>query len=222
MIIMKVLWLGHSAFIYKFSDATVLIDPFISGNPTAPLKVDELPKVDVVLVTHSHMDHFGDAPDVVRKSGAYFVSSFEVAQKIPGEKSMGINIGGTVNIGNLRITQVQAVHSHEEGPATGFVIRHPEGILYHAGDTGIMTDMSLIGKLYRPRIAFLPIGGYFTMGIEEAVEAVGLVQSKIVVPMHYNTFDVIKADPYEFKRKVEERYHGVTVEVFEPGEEKEL
>lgn len=219
---MKVTWLGHSAFICKFSDISVLIDPFISGNTLAPIKVGDLPKVDVVLVTHSHTDHFGDAPEIVRKFNAYFVSSYEVAQKIPGGKSIGMNIGGTVTIGNLKVTQVQAVHSHEEGPATGFVLRHPEGSLYHAGDTGIMSDMSLIGKLYKPKVALLPIGGHFTMGIEEAVEAVGLIQSRVIVPMHYNTFDVIKADPYEFKRRVEEKYHGVIVEVLKPGEEKEL
>ncbi len=218
---MKVTWLGHSAFIYKFSDITVIIDPFISGNPMAPIKVDDLPKIDVVLVTHSHADHFGDAKEIVKRHNATFVSSFEIAQKI-GENAVGMNIGGTVKVGNLLITQVQATHSHEDGPATGFVLRHPEDSLYHAGDTGIMMDMSLIGKLYKPRIAFLPIGSHFTMGIDEAVEAVGLIQPKVVVPMHYNTFDVIKADPNEFKRKVEERYHGVRVEIFKPGEEKEI
>ncbi len=219
---MKVTWLGHSAFICKFSDVSVLIDPFISGNTLAPIKVDEVPRVDVVLVTHSHADHFGDAPEIVKKFNAYFISSYEVAQKVPGEKSIGMNIGGTVTVGNLKVTQVQAVHSHEDGPATGFVLRHPEGSVYHAGDTGIMSDMSLIGKLYKPKVALLPIGGHFTMGVEEAVEAVGLIQPRVVVPMHYNTFDVIKADPYEFKRKVEEKYHGVIVEVLKPGEEKEL
>lgn len=219
---MKLRWLGHSAFIVKFSDISAIIDPFISGNPLAPIKVDDLPKVDVVLVTHSHMDHFGDAQKIVKKFNAYFISSYELAQKISGEKSIGMNIGGTVTIGKLKVTQVQAAHSHEEGPATGFVLRHPEGSLYHAGDTGIMSDMSLIGKLYRPKVALLPIGGHFTMGIEEAVEAVGLIQPRVVVPMHYNTFDVIKADPYEFKRMVEEKYRGILVEVFKPGEEKEL
>lgn len=219
---MRMTWLGHSAFICKFSDVSVLIDPFISGNALAPIKVDELPKVDVVLVTHSHADHFGDAPEIVKRFNTYFISSYEVAQKVPGEKSIGMNIGGTVTIGNLKVTQVQAVHSHEEGPATGFVLRHPEGSIYHAGDTGIMSDMSLIRKLYKPKITLLPIGGHFTMGIEEAVEAVGLLQPRIVVPMHYNTFDVIRADPYEFKRKVEEKYHGVVVEVLKPGEEREL
>lgn len=219
---MKVTWLGHSAFIYKLSDVTLIIDPFISQNPKAPIGLNELPKIDVVLVTHSHSDHLGDAAEIVKKFDATLVSSFELALKVDGAKAIGINIGGTVRVGSLKITQVQAMHSHEDGPATGFVVRHPEDSFYHAGDTGIMMDMSLIGKIYRPRVAFLPIGSYYTMGIEEAVEAVGLVQPKVVVPMHYDTFDVIKADPLEFKEAVEERYHGVQVVILKPGEEKEI
>lgn len=216
--------MGHATFIIEYEGLRVIIDPFIEGNPSCPISLDEVPKVDLVLATHSHPDHYSNVVDIVKRDGALFVGSYELATDVEskGGRAVGMNIGGTYRYKGLAITQVRADHSHEKGPATGFVLRHPEGSLYHAGDTGLFYDMVLIRKLYNPEVALLPIGSHFTMGVEEAVEAVDLLKPRYVIPMHYNTFDVIKADPHEFKRKAEERVPGASVIVLKPGEEWEL
>jgi L-ascorbate metabolism protein UlaG (beta-lactamase superfamily) len=221
---MKLKWLGHATFIVEYEGLRLIIDPFIRDNPVCPVGLEDVPRVDLVLVTHSHADHYSDALSLVKRDNALFVGSYELATEIEsqGGKAVGMNIGGTYRYRSLLITQVRADHSHEKGPATGFVLRHPEGSLYHSGDTGLFYDMALIRKLYSPDVALLPIGSHFTMGIDEAVEAVDLLKPKYVIPMHYNTFDVIKADPHEFKRKVEYRVPGAEVVILSPGDEWEL
>jgi len=222
----KITWLGHSAFLLK-AEKEVLIDPFISGNPKAPCSPEDLDP-DIIAVTHGHRDHLGDTIEIGKRTGCRIVSIHEVANyiKSKGVFAEGINKSGTINIEGITLTMTEALHSSsidasgfrfDGGCPAGFVIRIGGHSIYHAGDTGVFGDMQLIGELYEPEIAFLPIGDRFTMGIKEAVKAAELIRPKIVVPMHYNTFDVIKQDPEEFKRAVEARVDTKVV-IMKPGE----
>jgi L-ascorbate metabolism protein UlaG (beta-lactamase superfamily) len=226
----KITWLGHSAFLLK-AEKKVLIDPFISGNPKAPCSPEDL-NPDIIAVTHGHRDHLGDTIEIGKRTGCRIVSIHEVANyiKSKGVFAEGINKGGTITIEGIALTMTEALHSSsidasgfrfDGGCPAGFVIGIGGHSIYHAGDTGVFGDMQLIGELYEPEIAFLPIGDRFTMGIKEAIKAVELIRPKIVVPMHYNTFDVIRQDPEEFKRAVEAKVDTKVV-IMKPGETIEL
>ncbi len=222
----KITWLGHSAFLLK-AEKEVLIDPFISGNPKAPCSPEDLDP-DIIAVTHGHRDHLGDTIEIGKRTGCRIVSIHEVANyiKSKGVFAEGINKSGTINIEGITLTMTEALHSSsidasgfrfDGGCPAGFVVGIGGHSIYHAGDTGVFGDMQLIGELYEPDIALLPIGDRFTMGIKEAVKAVELIRPKIVVPMHYNTFDVIRQDPEEFKRAVEAKVDTKVV-IMKPGE----
>lgn len=133
-----------------------------------------------------------------------------------GVKAVGGNIGGALKISDVEVVLTPATHSSTRGSPTGVIVHGRDLTVYHAGDTGLFSEMALIGELYRPDVAMLPIGGHFTMGIREAVKAVELIKPKIAIPMHYNTFPLIQADPEEFKRLVEAKT-GVKVVVLKPG-----
>lgn len=211
-------WLGHAAWLIELDGKKVLIDPFISQNPVAPVKLDQLEKVDYVVVTHDHFDHIGDAFEVCRRFDALFVGIYELkvkAEQNGVSRTFGANVGGTFNADGLRVTLTPAVHS---GNPTGVVLHGEEAVIYHAGDTAVFGDMRLIGQLYRPDVALLPIGSLYTMGPSEAAVAASLIRPKVVIPMHYNTFDAIKQDPMEFVRLVKAKAKGVKVVVLNPGE----
>lgn len=222
----KITWLGHSAFLLD-AEKKVLIDPFISGNPTAPCSPEELDP-DIIAVTHGHRDHLGDAIEIGKRTGCRIISIHEVANyiKSKGVFAEGMNKGGTINVEGITLTMTEALHSSsieasgfkfDGGCPAGFVIRIGGHSIYHAGDTGVFGDMQLIGELYEPELALLPIGDRFTMGIKEAIKAVELIRPELVVPMHYNTFEVIKQDPEEFKRTVEAKVDTKVV-IMKPGE----
>ena len=226
---LKVIWLGHAAFILDYSPGEIrfIIDPFLA---VSPIKVEDIKNVDLILVTHAHGDHTGSTCEIMKNNpDAKVVAIYELAENIgkecgDGERTIGMNIGGTwifkKGSESIPITQVQATHSSMGiGSPTGFVIRYPDFSVYHAGDTGIFSTMELIGKLYNIKLALLPIGSHFTMGIEEAVEAVKLIKPEYVIPMHYGTFPVIKTDPKVFKEKVESTTSSKVV-VLKPGEAK--
>lgn len=226
MVEVRITWLGHAAFLLK-AEKKVLIDPFISGNPKAPCSPEEL-NPDIIAVTHGHRDHLGDTIEIGKRTGCRIVSIHEVANyiKSKGVFAEGMNKGGEMNIECVSLTMTEALHSSsidasgfrfDGGCPAGFVIGIGGHSIYHAGDTGVFGDMQLIAELYEPEVALLPIGGRFTMGIKEAVKAVELIRPKIVVPMHYNTFDVIKQDPEEFKRAVEAKVDTKVV-IMKPGE----
>lgn len=213
---MELTWFGHSCVLLKGSKK-VLIDPFFPAG-----KIEEAP--DIVGVTHGHADHMG----VAAEFGVPVVAINEVAKYLrsKGVEAEDMNIGGTITVDGVRFTMTQALHSSwiEEagigcngGGAAGFVIRMDGTAVYHAGDTALFSDMSLIGELYHPSVALLPIGGRFTMGPEEAMIAARIIGAPLVIPIHYNTWPPITQDPGEFKRALE-RTTDCKVLILKPGE----
>lgn len=200
---MEITWLGHSAIRIKGS-RTVYIDPFLTGNPAASITPDKIREADVIIVTHYHGDHLGDAFSLAKKTGATLVGIHEVAvdAQAQGISAEGMNIGGTVEVKGIKVHMVQALHSAEKGNAAGVVVEMDGKQLYHAGDTGLTYDLKLIGEFFKPDLSFIPIGDRYTMGVPSAVKAVEFVQTKRVIPIHYDTFPIIKSNPQEFKRRV--------------------
>jgi len=226
---MKIMYLGHSAFLLEGS-RRVLIDPFLSGNPNAAKKPEEV-EADVIFVTHGHGDHLGDAVEIAKRNNVPVVCIHELSVILSkqGVNAIGMNIGGTAKLDGVKITMVKAVHSADVGeepisagaPAGGII--EVDGIkVYHTGDTDVFLDMQLIGELHKPDVMLVPIGDYYTMGIPGAVKALELVRPRIAIPMHYNTFPVIQQDPEEFKKAVEERGVETKVTILKPGESYEI
>jgi len=230
MVPMKITWLGHSAFLIEGRDR-ILIDPFLTGNPKASTTHDKV-DCDIICVTHGHSDHLGDAVDIARRTGAVVASILEMSNFVErvGVKSVGFNLGGTAKIRDTSITMVPAFHSSSIGApglefsaamAVGLVIESGKTV-YHAGDTSVFGDMKLIRDLYKPDVAMLPIGGFFTMDPEQAAMAVSLVKPKIAVPMHYGTWPLIEQDPKEFERLVKKSSPKTRVVILKPGESLEV
>lgn len=218
-------WLGHSAFEINESNKVLLIDPWIS-NPMSPAKVSDYYHADYIVVTHDHSDHLGDAVEISKNSGAPIITVFELANFLnETEKvnTIGMNIGGPLKLDpGISVFLTQAFHSCTHGAPTGTIIKNGTSTIYHAGDTGLFGDMKLIGQLYRPDIALLPIGGFFTMNPEQAAMAVQMISPRIAIPMHYSTFEAIKQDPLEFAKKAKEFSPNTEVVVLKPGESMEL
>ncbi len=218
---MKVTWIGHSALKLEGSKI-VYIDPFISGNPVAKLTMDHVSHADVVVITHDHDDHLGDGFAICKKTGATLVAIFEIAEVAAskGIKAEGMNIGGTIIINGVSISLVPAFHTAGlGGTATGVVVEMDGKKVYHAGDTGLTLEMQLIGEMYTPDVAFLPIDGRFNMGPRLAAKAVELLKVPKVVPFHYNTFPAINSSPEEFKKLVGNKSQVI---ILKPGEFIEL
>jgi L-ascorbate metabolism protein UlaG (beta-lactamase superfamily) len=199
----EITWLGHSAVKIQGSK-TIYIDPFLTGNPKASTTPEKIKTADVVIVTHHHSDHLGDAFAIAKKTGALVVAMHEVAVEAQalGIEAEGMNIGGTVEARGVRVHMVTATHSAEKGSAAGVVVEMDGKKLYHAGDTGLTYDMKIIGEFFHPDLSFLPIGDRYTMGPASAAKAVEYVQTKKVIPIHYGTFPIVCCDPEEFKKKV--------------------
>jgi L-ascorbate metabolism protein UlaG (beta-lactamase superfamily) len=208
---MKLTWYGHATFFLEGKIRTI-IDPFIRENKLTPISFDQV-LCDLIIVTHGHRDHFGDAIPLSKRLGIPIISNHEIATyaKTNKARAIGINFGGNVAVGDVKVNMVQAWHSSgidyaklnfSGGSPAGFIIEE-EKTIYHAGDTGLFSDMKLIGELYKPDVALLPIGGLFTMNPEQAVKAAEWIGSPVVVPMHYNTFAAIKQDPNKYKSMVE-------------------
>jgi L-ascorbate metabolism protein UlaG (beta-lactamase superfamily) len=224
-------WHGHSCFTLVANDGTrVMIDPWLDENPKADIRAGDVEKLDYILVSHGHSDHFADCIALAKRTGATVVSTFELVSfclKQGVEKGHGMNIGGSYLFPFGRVKLTPALHTgsvagDEEGTFTtdcsGFLISLDGGpTVYHAGDTALITDMQLLRG--RVDVAILPIGDNFTMGPEDAARAVEMIQPEVVIPMHYDTFPVIEQDPEGFRTLVGEM---ARVEVMRPGGTLEL
>lgn len=212
---MRIRYFGRSAFLIE----DLLIDPYISGNRSCEIAPEDI-SCRIVCVTHSHPDHLGDAFEIAKRNDAVLVAIFEIAEKAEetGVRTEPMNIGGEISIGDWQIKMVEAVHSADMGSPTGFILKNRKAgrTFYHAGDTGLFAGMSLIGG-EDIDIAMLPIGGRYTMGIDDALRAVHLIKPKMVIPMHYDAPTGLNIDPQEFKRKCMK-----PVEIFRFNEEKEI
>jgi L-ascorbate metabolism protein UlaG (beta-lactamase superfamily) len=202
----------------------VIIDPFLNGNPAADIGPDKLPDLDGILLSHGHGDHLGDAVALSKRHKATVVATYELAQFCAdqGATTHAMHIGGGHNFPFGRVKLVPAFHGGRvEGDDSGKYTTNPAGIVvtmagktvYHAGDTGLTVEMQLLAG--RIDLMLVPIGDNYTMGVEDAARAVEFVKPKSVIPMHYNTWDLIKADPQEFKRMVGNR---ADVIILSPGE----
>ena len=190
---MKIQYYGHAGVKIE-DDLIILIDPWLNDNPLATMKAEEISKADYIIATHNHFDHVNDIPLIAKNTGATVVSILETAEDLASkgcEKTVGCNIGGSVKLDGLELIFTHAFHSMSSNPS-GVIIFYNNKKIYHAGDTGVFGDMKLIGEMYPLDLAFLPVGGHFTMGIKEAQKAVQLLNAKKIVPIHYNTFDLIK------------------------------
>jgi len=225
----RITWLGHAtALVQSPKGSNILIDPFIAHNPKYPQGFELPQKIDYILLTHGHGDHISDAAPVAKKHGSKVVAIYELADYIAGKgvpETIGINLGGAVELDGVTATMVDAKHSaaaaddkgsHYVGVAAGFVLEIAGGsVLYHAGDTGVFGDMALIRELYEPQVAMLPIGGHYTMGPKEAALACRLLAPKTVLPIHWGTFPPLKGTPEELAAMVEP---GVKVVHWKPGD----
>ena len=220
----KATWYGHAFFELVFDSKKVLIDPFIEGNPNCPLSVEDIETADFVAVTHGHEDHYGKAVEICRQTGATLVANYEIttdAQQQGVEQVEPMNVGGGVVNNGLKFNLTEARHSSGEGLGhqVGVVIEGEEETVYHAGDTGLFSDMKLIGDIFEPDLALLPIGDRFTMGPERAARAAEFVGSPVVIPMHYNTFEEIEQSPEEFRQAVGDNVQTV---ILQPGQSHRL
>ena len=225
---MKLKYFSHSAFqITTSSGKKILVDPFLSGNPTSPVKADNV-DADYIILTHAHGDHIGDAFSIAGRCKSLFICVNELAEycKSKGFDAHNMHIGGGYNFDFGRVKFTIAHHgsitpdNHYAGEPAGVLISADSRTVYHTGDTGLFFDMKLIGEMNQIDYMLLPIGDNFTMGITDAVKAAELVKPKTAIPMHYNTFPVIKADPQLFKKNAEQK--GIAVRVMEYGEEIDL
>ena len=206
---------GHSCFQLDDGEHKLLFDPFLTGNPAAPITSDEV-KADYVLITHAHGDHIGDGYEIVKRNDATAIGIPEVMDISDDVNTIGMNVGGTLYLPFGWVRMVPAVHSAgiAGGVAVGYVVKIGGKVVYYAGDTALFSDMKLIGERDSIDYAILPIGDHYTMGIEDAARAVEFLGAKNVIPVHYNTWALIKQDPEEFKALV----RGATVHIVEPGE----
>jgi L-ascorbate metabolism protein UlaG (beta-lactamase superfamily) len=220
----RVRWLGHACLWIESADQSILIDPFLTGNPAAACKPEEL-RPNVILVSHGHGDHLGDTVDIARKSGATVVANYEISEwlKKQGlEKVHGLQHGGgnTFSCGRIKLTlafhgSVMPDGTYGGNPC-GFLIYLKDGKkIYDAADTGLFGDMRLIGEEGLD-LAIVPIGDNYTMGPDDAVRAVKLLQPKKVLPIHYNTWPVIAQDANAWAKRVSAET-GATAEVVQPG-----
>ena len=212
---------GHANILLKKDDMTILIDPFFTGNPVNKVNPNEI-QCNYILVSHAHFDHIGDAIEIAKRTGATIISTAEIATMVESQgcSAHAMNIGGKFNFefGYVKVTQ--AIHSAgiEGGMACGFIIDFYGKTIYFAGDTALFGDMELIGRLNNIDYALLPIGDNFTMGPEEAVEAVKMIKPNTVIPIHYDTWPPIAQCPNKFKEDVEDNTNA-QVKIVSVGEE---
>ena len=213
---MKLRWLGHSAFeLVENNGINILIDPFIRDNPSCPIHVSSL-NPDIICVTHAHSDHLGDTVEIAKNSNSIVICNYELSRYLQskGIQAIGINCGAKLSFGGVTIRMLDAKHSSSydfemeigyAGEAGSYLIEFENDLkVFHAGDTGLFSDLKfVVGEVYKPDIALLPIGNVFTMDPSEAAKATNWINPKVVIPMHYNSFPSIKQDANQFKKLIE-------------------
>ncbi len=229
---LEITWLGHATFLLKLPNGKrVLLDPWL-GNPNCPpafSKPDALKPIDLILVTHGHSDHLTDVVSSQRATGAPIVAPYELAQYLQSKGVKDVremNVGGTQEAAGVRITMTAATHSSSTmedgrlvylGSASGYILRAPDmPTIYFAGDTGLFGDMKMIGEIYKPQIAFLPIGDLYTMGPDTAAIAAEWLGVRQVVPMHWGTFPALTGTPEALASLV--ATHNIEVLQLQPGD----
>ena len=230
----RITYLGHSTFRFVTAGGEqILIEPFLTNNPQTPEELKQVGELDTMLITHGHFDHFEDAIPVARETGALAVANFEIFAYLQSqgiENAMPVQKGGTSQVGGVKVTATHAYHSSSiqtedgsviyGGEPMGYIIEFESGFkLYHAGDTAIFGDMQLIGELYKPDLALLPIGNQVVMSPFEAAHAARLLGVGHVVPIHYGTFPFVPGTVEEFQEHMSEIAPDTTVHVMQPGEE---
>lgn len=229
---MKITYLGHSCFKIDVAKKAIVIDPFIRSNPHfIESTLEEVKKIDYILLTHGHSDHIGDSIELAKASGATIISNYEICNWLSakGISCFDLNMGTVVLDCGIEITMLPAKHSSSielengnnlyAGLACGYLIKYDNQSIYHAGDTCLFGDMKLINDLYHPNIGLLPIGGRFTMTVKDAIYACeNFFTFDTVIPMHYNTFPPIKADPNILKNSLK----NTNIEILAIGENVEF
>ncbi len=230
----RITYLGHSTFRFVTAGGEqIIIDPFLTDNPQTPDNMKRVGELHTILITHGHFDHFSDVEPLAGQTGATTLSNFEIfsyLQRQGIENAAPIQKGGTVEIGGIKVTATHAFHSSSiqlddgsyiyGGEPLGYVIEFESGFkLYHAGDTAVFGDMRLIGELYKPDLAMLPIGNQVVMSPFEAAHAARLLGVRHIAPIHYGTFPFLPGTAEEFQQHVGELAPGTIVNVMQPGEE---
>ncbi|MGE5680750.1 MAG: metal-dependent hydrolase [Bacillota bacterium] len=219
---MKLKYFSHSAFQITTNEGKIiLIDPYLDENPTSPVKSNEL-KPDYIILSHAHGDHLGDAIRIAKRTDPMFICVNELANYLvaKGFRAHNMHIGGSFNFDFGRVKLTIAHHgsstpdNHYCGEPAGILLYIEGKIIYHTGDTGLFYDMKLIGEMNKIDYMLLPIGDNFTMGVTDAVKAVELANPRIAIPIHYNTFPVIQADPKEFKKLLNEQHRECLIMEF--------
>lgn len=228
----RLTYFGHSTFsLTTPSGQVALIDPWVMTNPRCPENLKKVSKLDAIFLSHAHADHLGDLLALAKQHRPQIVAIYETCQWIESkgfeDETKPMGKGGTQKVGDFEVTMTHAFHSNSidengvrlnAGEPAGFVIRVPGGFsVYHAGDTALFGDMKLIGELYKPDLALLPIGDHFTMGPREAAYAIRLLGVKHVVPMHYATFPVLTGRPEQLQEHAKD-ISGLEIHALKPGE----
>jgi L-ascorbate metabolism protein UlaG (beta-lactamase superfamily) len=223
----EITFLGHAAFTITDGATTVLIDPFLTGNPKAAISAEDV-NADAILITHAHADHVGDCVAISKRTGAPVVAIVELAEELgeEGIDAQGINFGGTAVFDWGWAKMVPAWHTavSAKGVGTipaGFLINFNGTVVYHLGDTGLFSDLSLVGKRHPIDVALIPVGGHYTMDPIDAVDAADLIKAQTVIPCHYNTFPAIEIDVNQFQSDVNSATTSHCV-VLEPGQSHEV